>query len=83
VCNEVWVGIALAADDIVAVGSVVGVTDAQATSRPDSKNNTIVLFFIFLTLQKLIPRPDEGGNRQGDQVYSSKQLTEKQANSQK
>ena len=57
--NEVWVGIALAEDDIVAVGSVVDVADAQAASRPDSKNITMVLFFIFLTLQRrLFPIAD-------------------------
>ncbi len=27
---------------------------------------------VILVVKKLIPRPDEGGNRQGDHLYSSK-----------
>jgi hypothetical protein len=44
VYDEVRVGIARATDDIVAIGRIVGVADAQAISRPDSKNNAKILF---------------------------------------
>jgi len=54
VCDEVWDGIALAAGEIAAVGSAVGIADAQAVSKPDSRNIAIVLVFIVLTIQGLL-----------------------------
>ena len=51
--DKVWVGTALACDDI-AVGRIVGVTDEQAASRIDSHNERIVFLFIFYPFQRLL-----------------------------
>ena len=54
VSGEIWVGIALSTCDTAAVGSVVGAGGAQETSIPESKNNTMIVFILFLTFQGLL-----------------------------
>lgn len=54
VSSETRVGIALSTGDITAVGSVVGAGGAQETSIPESKNNTMIVFILFLTFQGLL-----------------------------